>query len=132
MTETVHIGAAAGFAGDRADAAGPLIAALSRCRGARFLMFETLAERTLALAQLEYRHDPQRGYSPAIERLVAPALKDCLEQGIRIVGNFGAACWRWRRSRDLRLRALRSWKATTCQRRSPNRNWPRAKPAAAR
>lgn len=91
MIEKVFIGAAAGFAGDRADASGPLIAALSQCRGARFLMFETLAERTLALAQLEYRHDPQRGYSPALERLVAPVLKDCLEQGIRIVGNFGAA-----------------------------------------
>lgn len=91
MDETVLIGAAAGFAGDRADAAGPLAAALSARHGARFLIFEMLAERTLALAQLEYRNDPKRGYSPALERLVAPALADCLEHGIRIVGNFGAA-----------------------------------------
>jgi hypothetical protein len=91
MTNKTYIGAGAGFAGDRAEAVGPVIRALSRCNGARFLMFETLAERTLALAQLEHRRDPQMGYSPALDRLVGPALKDCLQHGIRIVGNFGAA-----------------------------------------
>lgn len=91
MTHKTYIGAGAGFAGDRADAAEPLIEALSQCDGARFLMFETLAERTLALAQLDHRRDPQCGYSPALERLVGPVLKDCLRHGIRIVGNFGAA-----------------------------------------
>ena len=88
---TVFIGGAAGFAGDRTDAAGPLVDALSKCDGPRFLMFETLAERTLALAQLERRKNPQGGYNPLLARFVGPVLKRCLENKIRIVGNFGAA-----------------------------------------
>jgi hypothetical protein len=89
--QTVFIGCGAGFAGDRTDAAGPVVETLARCDGPRFLMFETLAERTLALAQLERRADPSRGYNPALERFIGPVLKRCLAEGIRIVGNFGAA-----------------------------------------
>jgi len=87
----VFIGAAAGFAGDRSDAGGPVVDALAAHAGPRFLMFETLAERTLALCQLERRQNPQRGYSPALERLLSPVLARCLASGIKIVGNFGAA-----------------------------------------
>ena len=91
MAQKVFIGAGAGFAGDRTDAAGPVVDALVRCDGPRFLMFETLAERTLALAQLERRRDPSRGYNPALERFIAPILGRCLAAGIKIVGNFGSA-----------------------------------------
>ncbi|HXD46190.1 MAG TPA: acyclic terpene utilization AtuA family protein [Pseudolabrys sp.] len=91
MGQRVYIGGAAGFAGDRTDAAGPLVEALSKADGPRFLMFETLAERTLALSQLERRRDPARGYNPALERFITPILKRCLTANIRIVGNFGAA-----------------------------------------
>jgi Acyclic terpene utilisation family protein AtuA len=87
----VFIGAAAGFAGDRSDAGAPLVDALAAQSGPRFLMFETLAERTLALCQLERRQHPQRGYSPALERLLPPVLARCPSSGIRIVGNFGGA-----------------------------------------
>jgi Acyclic terpene utilisation family protein AtuA len=87
----VFIGAAAGFAGDRSDAGAPLVDALAAQSGPRFLMFETLAERTLALCQLERRQHPQRGYSPALERLLPPVLARCLSSGIRVVGNFGGA-----------------------------------------
>src|ERR1051325_9422117 len=91
MTSAVAIGGAAGFAGDRTDAAAPLVDALARFDGPRFLMFETLAERTLALSQLERRSDPGKGYNPALTRFVGPVLERCLRHGIRIVGNFGAA-----------------------------------------
>ena len=91
MAPHVTIGGAAGFAGDRTDAAGPLVEALAKAAGPRFLMFETLAERTLALSQLERRRDPSRGYNPALERFVGPVLARCLADNIRIVGNFGAA-----------------------------------------
>jgi hypothetical protein len=91
MISKVYIGAGAGFAGDRTDAAGPLVDALARCDGARFLMFETLAERTLALSQVERRRDSARGYNPALERFVGPILEACLRHKIRIIGNFGAA-----------------------------------------
>lgn len=91
------IGCAAGFSGDRTDAAGPvvdtLIARLA-CgpEGQRaFLIFETLAERTLALAQLRRRADPDAGYEPLLDLMLRPVLARCLAHGIRIVSNFGAA-----------------------------------------
>jgi len=85
------IGCAAGFSGDRTDAAGPVVDTLVARGGAGFLLFETLAERTLALAQLARRADPQAGYEPLLEAMVAPVLARCLAHGIRIVSNFGAA-----------------------------------------
>jgi hypothetical protein len=91
MEPLVRIGCGAGFAGDRADASAAIIAELARSSGPRFLMLETLAERTLALCQIERRRDPARGYSPAVERLLPQALGPCLTGGIRIVGNFGGA-----------------------------------------
>jgi hypothetical protein len=91
LAAKAHIGAGAGFAGDRVDAAGPVARALAERGGFRCLIFETLAERTLALAQLERRKEPTRGFSPALERLVSPVLAGCLRDGIKIVGNFGAA-----------------------------------------
>ncbi|QTL05940.1 DUF1446 domain-containing protein [Aquabacter sp. L1I39] len=87
----VRIGSGAGFAGDRVEAAVPVVAELARHEGPRFLIFETLAERTLAACQLARRNDPSCGYSPALERFVAPILASCLSSGIRIIGNFGAA-----------------------------------------
>jgi len=91
MNEVVRIGCGAGFAGDRTDASVPIIAELAHHRGPRFLVFETLAERTLALCQLERRRDPARGFSAALERMLPPALGPCLANDIRIVGNFGGA-----------------------------------------
>jgi len=91
MVARAFIGAGAGFAGDRTDAAGPVVEALAACDGPRFLMFETLAERTLALSQLERTQDPARGYNPALERFLAPILARCLAANIKIVSNFGAA-----------------------------------------
>ena len=91
LPRKVFIGAGMGFAGDRTDAAGPVADALAGMDGPRFLIFETLAERTLALAQTERRRDPSRGYIPALPRFIGPVLRRCAEHGIRIVGNFGAA-----------------------------------------
>ena len=91
MDDKVFIGSAAGFAGDRSDAGVPVVRALATHSGPRFLMYETLAERTLALCQLERRKDTTRGYSPALDRLLTPVLAQCLAAKIRIIGNFGAA-----------------------------------------
>src|SRR6185436_12842075 len=87
----LRIGCAAGFSGDRTDAAGPVVDALVAAGGPSFLIFETLAERTLALAQLARRADPERGYEPLLDELLRPVLGRCLAHGIRIVSNFGAA-----------------------------------------
>jgi len=87
----LRIGCAAGFSGDRTDAAGPVVDALLEAGGPAALIFETLAERTLALAQIARRADPSRGYEPLLDDLVGPILERCLRGGIRIVSNFGAA-----------------------------------------
>ena len=113
MASTAFIGVGAGFAGDRTDAADPVVDALSGCDGPRFLMFETLAERTLALAQLERKRDPAAGFSPALDRFLTPVLARCLDRNIKIVGNFGAANPRaaadriFALTRDLKLRPPR-------------------------
>lgn len=92
MTKTiVRIGCGAGFSGDRVDAAIPVVATLAKHDGPRYLIFETLAERTLALAQKHRRKDPTHGYSPFLEAYVRPILKQCHASGIRIVSNFGGA-----------------------------------------
>ncbi|CUJ11305.1 acyclic terpene utilization AtuA family protein [Achromobacter aegrifaciens] len=86
----LHIGCASGFSGDRSDGAAAVVRTLI-ARGGGVLIYETLAERTLALAQLARNEDPERGYEPLLDELVGPVLADCLRHGIRIVGNFGAA-----------------------------------------
>ncbi|MHC1550294.1 acyclic terpene utilization AtuA family protein [Phyllobacterium sp. K27] len=87
----VMIGGGAGFANDRKDSTGPLIDALSRHEGPRFMIFEMLAERTLALAQNEKRRSPDRGFIAAIEPMLRSNLAACVKAGIKIIGNFGAA-----------------------------------------
>ena len=87
----LRIGCAAGFSGDRTDAAGPVVDALLAAGGPAFLIFETLAERTLALAQLARRANPDAGYEPLLDDMLRPVLARCLRGGIRIVSNFGAA-----------------------------------------
>src|SRR4051812_8005933 len=90
-TPLLRIGCGAGFSGDRWDAAVPVVKTLRALGGPAVLMFETLAERTLALAQLRRRQDPDSGWEPSLERFVAPVLRNCVDGGIPIVGNFGAA-----------------------------------------
>ncbi len=89
--EHVLIGCGAGFSGDRVDAPIALVNDLAGRDGARFLILETLGERTLALAQKAKIADPNAGFEPLLEQLLRPILKSCLDSGIRIVSNFGAA-----------------------------------------
>jgi len=89
--DTLAIGAGAGFSGDRTDAAAAIVATLVARGGPAAILFEMLAERTLALAQLERRADPAKGYDPLLEMQLEPILPDCLAHRIPIVSNFGAA-----------------------------------------
>lgn len=82
-----RIGSGAGYSGDRIDPAQDLAE-----RGALdVLVFECLAERTIALAQLRRSQDPQRGYDPLLEDRLRAVLPACVRQGTRIVTNMGAA-----------------------------------------
>jgi len=102
-SSVLRIGCAAGFSGDRTDAAAPVVQALVAAGGPAVLIFETLAERTLALAQLARRADPDAGYEPLLGPMLQPILADCLRHGVRIVSNFGAAN---PRGAALRIRAM--------------------------
>lgn len=83
----LRIGAGAGFAGDRIDPARDLAE-----RGELdVLVFECLAERTIALAQLRRAHDPDAGYDPLLQARMRAVLPACVRKGVTIVTNMGAA-----------------------------------------
>ena len=82
-----RIGSGAGYAGDRIDPAQDLAE-----RGALdVLVFECLAERTIALAQLRRSQDPQQGYDPLLKARMRAVLPSCVRQGVTIITNMGAA-----------------------------------------
>ncbi|MEM7496491.1 MAG: acyclic terpene utilization AtuA family protein [Pseudomonadota bacterium] len=91
MSDTFLLGCGAGFSGDRVDAPGPVVDHIAASPHPGGLMLETLGERTLALAQNARLRDPEAGYEPLLEQLVAPILPRCIAHGIPVVGNFGAA-----------------------------------------
>jgi len=83
----VRVGVGAGFSGDRLDAALPLVE-----RGdIGYLVFECLAERTIALAQKDRLRDAERGYHPFLEERLRRVLAACKARGVKIVTNMGAA-----------------------------------------
>ena len=88
---TLAVGCGAGFSGDRVDAGAPVVRTLIERGGPAALIFENLAERTLATQQLAKRANPELGYEPLLELELRPVLADCLAHGIVIVSNFGAA-----------------------------------------
>jgi hypothetical protein len=85
------VGCAAGFSGDRPEAALPLVQTLIDSGQPALLFFEVLAERTLALAQLAKRQDSTKGCEQRLEAFLEPVIGRCLAHNIPIVGNFGAA-----------------------------------------
>jgi hypothetical protein len=82
-----RIGAGAGYAGDRIDPAQ----ALAERGGLDALVFECLAERTIALAQLRRARDPAHGYDPLLQARMRAVLPACVRQGVRVISNMGAA-----------------------------------------
>ncbi len=103
--ETVNIGCGAGFAGDRFDASLPIVETLAKRDGPSYLSFEVLAERTLALAQRQRMTDPDKGYSPFLDRYIEPVLAQAKAASIRIVSNMGAANPRGAARRILQIAA---------------------------
>ncbi len=91
MTEKVFIGCGAGFSGDRFDASIPIVNEFKKINAPKYLMFEVLAERTLAIAQQFRLKNPEEGYSPFLDSYISPILGDCLENNIKIISNIGAA-----------------------------------------
>ena len=91
MSKKVYIGCGAGFAGDRYDASIPIVNEFKDIKEPKYLMFEVLAERTLAIAQQFRIQDRSKGYSPYLDLYIDPILEDCLNHNIKIISNLGAA-----------------------------------------
>jgi hypothetical protein len=89
--QTLAVGCGAGFSGDRVDAAMPVVKTLIKRGGPAAIMFENLAERTLAHQHLIRRANPSLGYEPLLDLELRPILADCFKHQIPIIGNFGAA-----------------------------------------
>ena len=82
-----RIGSGAGYAGDRIDPAQDLAE-----RGQlNALVFECLAERTIALAQLRRSHDPNAGFDPMLPERMRAVLPACVANGTTVITNMGAA-----------------------------------------
>ncbi len=85
--KTIRIGAGAGYSGDRIKPA----VELAEHGDIDYLIFECLAERTIALAQQAKLRDPALGYDPLLEARMRAVLAICARKGIKIVTNMGAA-----------------------------------------
>ena len=84
---TIRMGAGAGYAGDRIEPAVELAE-----KGALdYLVFECLAERTIALAQQARMKDPSAGYDPLLVERMQAVLPLCRANGVKLVTNMGAA-----------------------------------------
>ena len=85
--KTIRIGCGAGYSGDRIEPA----VELAEKGGIGYLVFECLAERTIAIAQQARRKDPLAGYDALLEARMEACLPVCRRNGVKIVTNMGAA-----------------------------------------
>ena len=85
--DTLRIGCGAGQSDDRI----PPAVELAKRGELDYLVFECLAERTIGRETLTKMHDPERGYTPLLHDRLRAVLPTCVDQGIRIVSNMGAA-----------------------------------------
>lgn len=84
---TIRIGSGAGYSGDRIEPA----VELAEKGNINYLVFECLAERTIAIAQNAKLNDPTKGYDALLAERFEAALPICKKNGIKIITNMGAA-----------------------------------------
>lgn len=83
----IRIGGGAGFARDRVEPA----LELAEKGNIDYLVFECLAERTIATDQLEKMSNPDKGYNVGLEKRIGAVLPVCAKKGIKIITNMGSA-----------------------------------------
>lgn len=83
----LRIGSGAGYGGDRLEPAIDII----QNGNLDYIIFECLAERTIAQAQLDKLNDPNKGYNKWLEYRMRNILPICKEKNVKIVTNMGAA-----------------------------------------
>ena len=67
-TNKICAGCGSGFSGNRTDAAVHAVNTLIESGTPSFIVYETLGERTLALAHIEKMADQSKGYEPQTAR----------------------------------------------------------------
>ncbi len=82
-----RIGSGGGYAGDRIE---PAIEVVEKGE-VDYIVFECLAERTIALAQQQKRIDPQKGYNELLEYRMERILPLCAAKDVTVITNMGAA-----------------------------------------
>jgi Acyclic terpene utilisation family protein AtuA len=83
----IRMGAGAGYSGDRIEPAVELVE-----RGnLDYLVFECLAERTIALAQQAKLKDPGAGFDPLLVERMEAVLAKAHQQKTKLITNMGAA-----------------------------------------
>lgn len=85
--KTIRIGSGAGYAGDRIEPA----VELAEKGELDYLVFECLAERTIAIGQKQKQQDPDKGYNELLEARMRAVLPTCHAKGVRIISNMGSA-----------------------------------------
>jgi hypothetical protein len=87
MMKCVRIGAGAGYAGDRWE---PALEVVEK-GNVDYIVFECLAERTIARETLAKLKDRNKGYNPWLERRMLHILPAAQQRGVKIITNMGAA-----------------------------------------
>ncbi|WP_251026580.1 acyclic terpene utilization AtuA family protein [Bacillus sp. ISL-46] len=83
----IRIGSGAGYAGDRIEPAINII----KNGNLDYIIFECMAERTIALAQQQKQINPNKGYNELLEYRMEKILTECVERKVKIITNMGAA-----------------------------------------
>lgn len=83
----IRIGSGAGYSGDRLEPALDLM----NNGELDYIIFECLAERTIALAQQQKLKSPDTGYNPFFKYRMRKILPLCQKNKVKIITNMGAA-----------------------------------------
>lgn len=83
----IRIGSGAGYAGDRIE---PAVEIMEK-GNVDYIIFECLAERTIAIGQMDKLKDPTKGYNQLLESRMRRILKLAKEKGVKVITNMGAA-----------------------------------------
>ena len=83
----IRIGSGAGYAGDRIEPAVELM----EHGNPDYIIFECLAERTIAIGQQDKLKNPEKGYNHLLEMRMRKILKLAKEKNIKVITNMGSA-----------------------------------------
>ena len=83
----IRIGSGAGYAGDRIEPAVELM----EKGDLDYIIFECLAERTVAIGQQDKEKDPSKGYNQLLDYRMEKILPLMAKNKVKVITNMGAA-----------------------------------------